>query len=324
MAAQTRLSEEELSRIVDQYELGAFESAAGIAEGNVQTNILIRTTSGNFVLKYYESRSIDYVRFECELVQFLRQHRFPCPTYLRNRDGDFISVYRGKPFVVSVFESGDKVEQPTWVQRRQLVHAVAQLNLMSKDFKSDYTRHRWNYDPLLCVRLAEDKAKTSSSIHATSKLDWIRLESKRLVLPDGLPKCICHSDFHFSNVLYDGEMLKSVIDWDDANYTYTMFDLVTLIDPFIEAFNWETWEQFGKNDDVFDFAESRRIVQEYGRCRRLSAAETESVFDVFKLGILLDAVWYFDRAGTDSFYEKRKLEYLDGLGRQRFRESLLN
>ena len=180
MAVKTRFRKEELSQMIDLYDVGSFEDATDIAEGSVQTNMIVRTSCGKYVLKFYETRSCEYVNFECELVQFLNRNEYPCPSYLPSKRGEFTSMYRGKPFVLSTFEKGEKVEDPTWVQERQLVRAVARLNFISQDFRSDYTVYRWNYKPSLCVRLAERKAKSAASGGAKEKLDWIKEEADAL------------------------------------------------------------------------------------------------------------------------------------------------
>lgn len=44
----------------------------------------------------------------------------------------------------------------------------------------------------------------------------------------------------------------------------------------------------------------------------------EEFIDIFKLSILLDCVWYFKRGKSEDFYEKRKIDYLNKLGRDEF------
>ncbi len=73
-----------------------------------------------------------------------------------------------------------------------------------------------------------------------------------------------------------------MLDFDDANYTYLLYDLVYLFEPFKASFTWETWNSFNKKDDVFDL----------------------------------------NRGNASDFYEKRKIDYLDALGREKFFEQI--
>lgn len=74
--------------------------------------------------------------------------------------------------------------------------------------------------------------------------------------------------------------------------------------------------------EMLDLAKARSVVQEYTRHRALSLIEQQHVYDVYKLSILFDCVWYFDRGSAEDFYERRKIDSLNRLGRQAFFEAL--
>ena len=65
---------------------------------------------------------------------------------------------------------------------------------------------------------------------ARAKLPWMERELERLDLPPSLPKGVCHCDFHWSNILFQGDEFVALLDFDDANWTYRTFDLVILIE----------------------------------------------------------------------------------------------
>jgi Ser/Thr protein kinase RdoA (MazF antagonist) len=113
-------------------------------------------------------------------------------------------------------------------------------------------------------------------------------------------------------VLFRGDEFAALIDFDDANWTFLPFDLVGLI----ESWAWP------HDAELLDLAESRRIVAAYSRHRSLDPLEQRHLYDVYKLSILFDCVWFFGRGEGDDFYEKRKIEALAGLGRQRFFDAL--
>ena len=68
--------------------------------------------------------------------------------------------------------------------------------------------------------------------------------------------------------------------------------------------------------------ESRKIVSIYSKYRPLSEIEKENLFDVFKLSLLFDCIWYFNRGTSAEFFEKRKIDYLNNLGRESFYNNL--
>jgi len=113
-------------------------------------------------------------------------------------------------------------------------------------------------------------------------------------------------------VLFREGQFAALLDFDDANYTFLLFDLVGLI---------ETWDwPFGS--DRLDMMQARIVVQEYVQHRPLSAIEQRHLYDVYKLSVLFDCIWYFGRGDAKDFYEKRKVDFLNAFGRKEFFETL--
>lgn len=312
MAVKTAFAPEDLARILSDYDLGAHTHAEAIGQGTVQTNYLVETTRGRFVFRYYENRSRESVLFERDLLLYLGQRQYPCPVPIKNRRSEYVGAYCDKPFAIFGFVEGHHVEQPHARHRQQLVRWAAELQRITDGFHSRYTPYRWNYDPDLCRALACAEAMRLDTESAHRKRAWLGGELAALQLPPSLPRGICHCDFHFSNVLFQGDEFVALLDFDDANHTFLSFDLVGLI----EAWAWPDAA------DVLDLAEARRVVQAYGRHRPLRAIERLHLYDVYKLSVLFDCVWYFARGEPDDFRERDKIEALTDLGRQRFSEAL--
>lgn len=309
MVVKTEFSRSDFVTILADYDLGEFQGFEPIVQGTVQTNYLLETTRGKFVLRYYESRSRESASFETAVMGYLRRHGFPCPTPYRDRHGRTVCTYQGKPLAIFAFVEGQHVERLDEDQRRQLVKRVADLNRLTRHYRPPNKEHRWNYGVELCGRLAREEARNLNTVAASAKVEWLEGELSRLRLPPSLPKGICHCDLHFTNLLYrDGELV-ALLDFDDANYTYLTFDLVGLI----EAAAWHH-----DRDALLNLGEARRVVLEYEGHRPLSHNERRHLFDVYKLSILFDCIWYFERGDADDFREKRKVDYLNDLGRDKF------
>ena len=56
MAVYTDVSDDELTQFIKTYDIGAVLSAKGIAEGVENSNYLLHTTQGFFILTLYEKR----------------------------------------------------------------------------------------------------------------------------------------------------------------------------------------------------------------------------------------------------------------------------
>jgi homoserine kinase type II len=312
MAVKTPFTRDDFAAILSQYDLGVYTHSEAIQRGTVQTNYCIQTTQGRFVFRYYENRSKEAVLFESDLLAYLAKHHYPCPVQVRNTQGAYVGVYRNKPYVISEFLNGQPLEQPNAHHWQQLIQKAAELQKLTQGFRSQYTCYRWNYDPDLCRALAQAEVTRTNTQSAHEKFAWLAHELTTLDLPPSLPRGICHCDFHFSNILFQGDEFVALLDFDDANYTFLQFDLVGLI---------EYWA-WANTADMLDVTKARSVVQEYMKHRPLPLIEQQHLYDVYKLSILFDCVWYFGRGDANDFREKRKIEALQSLGRQQFLRKL--
>lgn len=320
MAVKTHLCEDDFRGILDNYDIGAFVSASPISQGTVQTNYMLRTTEKKVVLRRYENRSPGSVLFELDVLRLLKDNRYPCPGVYPGKEK--LHLHMGKPYALFEFMEGEHVQSPNRRQFAELVRHVARLNAITENYASAYAGERLNYSVSACREMASRIAREAGSGDAMDKLKWYLCALGALDLPGGLPMGVCHCDFHYTNVLYKGDALSGVIDFDDANHTFLLYDLACLFSPFRLDFTWQTWPSFAAGDDVFDFAGARETVAEYAKTRPLSETEKDHLFDVYKLTIFVDCLWYFKRGHPADFYEKRKIERLDRLGRAAFRDRI--
>lgn len=322
MQSRTKLSKKDIKDILSNYEFDTFLKSKVFVRGSVQTNLLVTTTKGKYVLRCYKGRTPESVKFENDLINYLRKHDFPTPRVIPNNLNKFFTSQNGGLFAVFEYVEGQHIKKPSTEQKNQLIQKVAELQNILKGYNPKEIKYRWNYSSELCWKLAEQAAKKLENIDARKKLKWLKNELSKLKLPTSLPKGICHCDFHFANILFKNEKFNTLLDFDDANYTYKTYDLICLIEPF--KFSWNNWSKFTKTVNVFDFTESKAVVAEYEKTRPLTKVEKLHLYDVYKLSILIDCVWYFSRGDAEDFYEKRKIEYLNNLGRVEFYRKIFN
>jgi Ser/Thr protein kinase RdoA (MazF antagonist) len=294
--------------MLSPYDLGTLQRAAPIQQGTIQTNYILETTRDRVILRYYECRSRESVLFESELLVHLAKHDYPCPRPVMNQSGGCLGEYQQKPYLILHYIDGYTREHLDNYHWRQVIGRAAELQRTTQDFRSPYTAHRWNYDQGLCLRLARAESVRLDTAVAREKLGWMERELDELDLPPSLPKGICHCDFHWSNILFQGDDLVALLDFDDANHTYSTFDLVGLIEH-------QAWPH---ERDLLDLEAAHRIAVLYEQHRPLDLMERQHLYDVYRLSILFDAIWYFERDTAADCRERKKLDALKRLGRQHF------
>lgn len=313
MTVKTVFTNNELKHIFFNYDLGNYIHSNPISEGTVQTNYKVQTTKGYYVFRYYENRTKNSVLFETNLLSYLKKHNYPCPEPYINNNGNYVDIYNSKPFVVFNYIEGQHIQEPNEHQKKILIQKVAELHKITQKYSPIYKESRWNYGVEFCLEQAEAASKRINSLNSKKKFSWIEKGLLSLQLPPSLPMGICHSDFHTSNILFNNDEFVALLDFDDANYTYLLFDLVGLL---------ESWAWTHDKNDVINLTEAKNIIEEYTKHRPLSNVEKRQLFDVYKLSIFIDTVWFFDRGDAGDFYEKRKIDYLELLGREKFYKAL--
>src|ERR1700741_3354087 len=135
MAVYTEVSDEDLDLFVSDYDIGAVLSCKGIAEGVENSNFLLGTERGNFILTLYEKRvARDDLPFFIALMDHLAHHGVACPTPVRARDGESLRELCGRPAAIVTFLNG------MWPRRIEPSHcaalgkALARLHLAGESF----------------------------------------------------------------------------------------------------------------------------------------------------------------------------------------------
>jgi homoserine kinase type II len=114
MAVYTDINEIELGAFLQQYYIGTLTSYKGIAEGVENSNYLLHTSSGSFILTLYEKRTNrEDLPFFLGLMQHLASRGLECPQPVVRRDGSTIGELAGRPAAIVTFLEGMWMRRPT-------------------------------------------------------------------------------------------------------------------------------------------------------------------------------------------------------------------
>ena len=120
MAVYTDITDDELAKLLADFDLGAALSFKGIAEGVENSNFLLETEAGRFILTVYEKRVREEdLPFFLNLMRWLAKHGYPSALPMADRDGALIKRVRGKPCAIVEFLNGLSVRRPTVAHCRE-------------------------------------------------------------------------------------------------------------------------------------------------------------------------------------------------------------
>jgi homoserine kinase type II len=261
MAVYTEVSDEDLAAFMAEFDLGPVVSCKGIAEGVENSNYLVHTRTGRYILTLYEKRvAATDLPFFLGLMQHLAARGFPCPVPVRARDGEALRVLCGRPAALISFLEG------MWPRRilpwhcQEVGAALAQMHRSGADFPMERPNNLSvaGWRPLFEACRA-DADTVLQGLAAEIEAELAGLEGN---WPKGLPRGVIHADLFPDNVFFLGERLSGVIDFYFACTDFTAYDLAICLNAWC-------FEQ----DGALNATKARLLLSGYRRVRPLDPLE---------------------------------------------------
>ena len=135
MAVYTDVAAEDLTAFLAAYEIGELLSYKGIAEGVENSNFLVHTGTGHYILTLYEKRvaAVD-VPFFLALMEHLALRGLTCPQPVKDRSSAALGTLCGRPAAVVTFLDGMWMRRPDAGHCAAVGEALARMHLAGADF----------------------------------------------------------------------------------------------------------------------------------------------------------------------------------------------
>jgi homoserine kinase type II len=232
MAVYTQVSAEALTAFLARYDCGELVSSKGIAEGVENTNYLVDTTTGRFILTLYEKRvAADDLPFFMALLEHLAAKGLNVPPAIPDRTGTLIQELEGRPACLIKFLSGVSVSHPTPAQAEAAGRAMAAMHAAV----SDFTGSRENSMGMPSWRPLFERCGRSLDEIAPGLYDDLghALDVVTAAWPDGGPeggfdRIAIHADLFPDNVLMLGNSVSGLIDFYFACTDLRVYDLAIM------------------------------------------------------------------------------------------------
>src|ERR1700760_4778351 len=135
MAVYTDVAAEDLADFLKGYDIGELLSYKGIAEGVENSNFLLHTTSGSFILKLYEKRvARNDLPFFLGLMTHLASRGVNCPQPVQDRTGEALRSLAGRPAAIINFLEGIWPRKPNAGHCAGVGKVLAEMHLAGADF----------------------------------------------------------------------------------------------------------------------------------------------------------------------------------------------
>lgn len=302
MAVYTHVSDEQLNDFLKEYELGEATSFKGIAEGVENTNFLLQTEKGRYILTLYEKRvnSGDLPYF-LSLIDHLAKGGIICPTPVANRKGSALGTCAGRPAALFTFLEGMSLRRPAAEHCGALGAAMASFHKCGQSFE---LQRQNSFSLPGMQRFYETIEGDLSGIDPDLEtLIEAELEELQKAWPAGLPEGVIHADLFPDNVFFLGNRISGLIDFYFACTDFLMLDLAITIN----AWCFEP-------DGSFNVTKASRLLASYHEIRPITRAEIDALPIIARaaaLRFLLTRThdWLMPREGA-LVARKDPLEYL--------------
>ena len=265
MAVYTDVPEDALEKFIALYDIGGVLSFKGIAEGVENSNFLLHTEGGYFILTLYEKRvKKEDLPFFIGLMDHLAMRGINCPRPVRMKNGETLGELQGRPAAIVTFLEGMGIARPSAHHCRELGETLARLHLAGQDYKT----RRVNALSVQGWRPLFDAAKDRADSVTPGLRDATAssLQALEAEWPKDLPQGVIHADLFTDNVFFLKDKLSGVIDFYFACTDFLAYDLAICLN----AWCFEL-------DGSFNITKGQAMIAGYRAIRDLEPREVEAL-----------------------------------------------
>lgn len=270
MAVYTHASDQEINQFLQAYPSMKLLSAKPIAEGVENTNYLLHVENEvqlctKVILTLYEQRTNkEDLPYFMALMSHLSARGIACPQPIPQKNGEVLSVLKGRPAAMFSFLEGKSVRRVGNEHLSELGEALARMHSACEDFAlsranalaPDRLKGLYNtVEPYLDELVPGLQEICASEVEKMSH--WHEL---------ALPRGTIHADLFTDNVFYEEDRLSGVIDFYFACTDYWIYDLAICLNAWCFEGHVE-----------FNITKAQHLLSAYHRKRPLSDAELDAL-----------------------------------------------
>ena len=270
------MQEAVLQDIFGEYGFGRLAVVSAF-EGLRNDNWLVEDARGcRYVLRRnLQHTNSDRIEFQVRFQQHLLEHGFPTAEVVETRSGDLIVLDEdGVPWVLSTYVEGLEYDFGSLGQVLEAARRLAQFHAIAETFPGEAVA--LEYQPpirdwwLNAEKNIDALEDMFAGVEVLDELSYLR-EWWRWVLAiwplerlDLLPVGWVYGDYHGRNMIFVGDELRGLFDFDDVERGSLVFDVAR----GVHMFGREARGSFRIRPEV-----GRLFIEEYSRGRFLSREE---------------------------------------------------
>ncbi len=234
----------QLQKLADDFDLGRVIKMDQPLTTQCNTTDPFRTGRGTFLLRARHSEEYGArVEYLHRLIDHLCDRGFPVPQVVRARDGRSWTTWGERIVEIHKFVAHDPGIHRDWRRMNSAASVLGDLHHMLSEAAAGKTpvppEMRNDVNPEQCWTLlteAEDSVEAMTALPEETIADTLAVlrRARKAVEPllanysriiGTLPWMTVHGDYHFWNVLYRGDEIAAVVDYDFVQERERLFDI---------------------------------------------------------------------------------------------------
>lgn len=265
MAVYTEVADDALAAFLEDYDVGSLKSFKGIAEGVENSNYMVITDHGQFILTLYEKRvAVEDLPFFLRLMEHLAAKGIDCPVPVKPKNGAALGELAGRPAALITFLDGMWVRRPDPRHCAMLGTALAEMHIAASDFpmarKNSLACGDWR---TLLETCGAEANTIAPNLYQQLDKALGELEAN---WPKSLPEGVIHADMFPDNVFFLGDRLSGIIDFYFACSDAFAYDIAICLN----AWCFEP-------DIAFNITKARALLSAYKAKRPFTSQEYDAL-----------------------------------------------
>ena len=228
MAIYTKVDAHEAKFILKNYNLGELKKIQGIKKGIENTNYLLITTTGKFILTLFEKRvQAKELPFFMNLMLSLNDRKILCPKPIKNKNKKTLFQIKNRQAAICSFVYGKEKNSHTLSECRSIGKNIAKLHMVGKKIKL----HRANNLSIKSWIALNQSIKTKANKKIPNIYSFINtlLLDLQKKWPSQLPTGIIHGDLFPDNIFFNKKKFAGFIDFYFSCSDFLIYDIAICI-----------------------------------------------------------------------------------------------